>query len=116
MSDQVALDGNPEDHKLDLDAPAETSPNSQLMAKPGALTGALVQRGRERAPRLMETSLPMEPVQSVAPPFGASPVYEAVPALDATLATPQHSRWTDAIFAAACCVAFFATFLFVLRF
>jgi len=115
MSDQLELDGNLEVQELDLDAPAAASPSAQLLAKPGALTGALIQRGRERAPRLMETSMPMEAAQHEAAPAGASPVFEALPALDATLATPQRSRWTDVIFAAACCVAFFATFLFVLR-
>ena len=114
MSDQLERDGNLEELKLDLDAPAATSP-SALLAKPGALTGALVQRGRERAPRLMETSMPMEIAQPAAAPIEL-PVFETTPELSAPLATPPRSRWTDVVFAAACCVAFFATFLFVLRF
>jgi hypothetical protein len=114
MSNQLELDGNLEGQELDLDAPAATSP-SALLAKPGALTGALVQRGRERAPRLMETSMPMEFAQPEPAPL-ALPVFEAAPELPAPLTTAQPSRWTDVVFAAACCVAFFATFLFVLRF
>jgi hypothetical protein len=43
-------------------------------------------------------------------------VFETAPELRAPLATAQPSRWTDVVFVAACCVAFFATFLFVLRF
>ena len=115
MSNQLELDGNLEDQKLDLDAPAATSPSSLLLAKPSALTGALVQRGRERAPRLMETSMPMEFAQPEPAPL-TLPVLETAPELRAPLATAQPSRWTDVVFVAACCVAFFATFLFVLRF
>jgi len=114
MSNQLELDGNLEEQELDLDAPAATSP-SALLAKPGALTGALVQRGRERAPRLMETSMPMEFAQPEPAPL-ALPVFEAALELPAPITTEQPSRWTDVVFAAACCVAFFATFLFVLRF
>jgi hypothetical protein len=114
MSDQLELDENLVDPELDLDAPAETSPIAQP-AKPGALTGAFVQRGRERAPRLRETSMPIEIAQPEAAPL-AMPVFETAPEPFAPVATPQRSRWTDVIFAAACCVAFFATFLFVLRF
>jgi hypothetical protein len=114
MSDQLELDVNVEDTALELDAPAAMSPVAQL-AKPGALTGALVQRGRERAPRLMETSMPVE-IAIPAPAPVAQPVHEAVPILPAAPESPERSRWTDVIFAAACCVAFFATFLFVLRF
>jgi hypothetical protein len=59
--------------------------------------------------------MPMETAQLAAAPE-ALPVFEAAPEFEATLATPPHSRWTDVVFAAACCVAFFATFLFVLHF
>ena len=115
MSDQLELDGNLSDAALELDAPAATSP-AALLAKPGALTGALVQRGRERAPRLMETSMPAE-LASPAHAALAQPPLELMPALPAAPAFEEpRSRWTDVIFAAACCVAFFATFLFVLRF
>jgi hypothetical protein len=114
MSDQLELDRTLAEPELDLDAPAPTSPIA-LLAKPGALTGALVQRGRERAPRLMETSMPMEIAEPAAAPIEL-PVSETTPEPSAPLATPPRSRWTDVVFAAACCVAFFATFLFVLRF
>jgi len=113
MSDPLELDGNLDNQQLDLDAPAATSP-SALLAKPGALTGALVQRGRERAPRLMETSMPLEMAQLEPVPAELS-VFEPASEPSVPLATPR-SRWTDVVFAAACCVAFFATFLFVLRF
>ena len=117
MSERLELDGNLEGQELELDAPATTSP-SAVLAKPGALTGALVQRGREKAPRLIETSMPMEIAEPAAALMAqlAPPVSEPAPALPAALPTPPRSRWTDAIFVAACCVAFFATFLFVLRF
>ena len=112
MSDQLELDGTPESAQLELDAPAATSP-AALLGKPGALTGALVQRGRERAPRLIEASMPME----LMPPAPvAHPLRETALELPPAPPTPEHSRWTDVIFAAACCVAFFATFLFVLHF
>lgn len=113
MSDQLELDGNPKDQTLDLDAPAATSP-SALLAKAGALTGALVQRGREKAPRLVESSMPLELASSA--PVHLAPVSVAAPGQRAALANPPDSRWTDVIFAAVCCVAFFATFLFVLHF
>ena len=111
MSDQLELDRNPE-NALELDAPAATSPTA-LLAKAGALTGALVQRGREKAPRLIEASMPME---LMPPASAAHPPSEAAPELPPAPPMPEHSRWTDVIFAAACCVAFFATFLFVLHF
>jgi hypothetical protein len=111
MSEQLELDPNLEDAQLELDAPAATSPAAALQGKAGSLTGALVQRGRERAPRLMETSMPIELPTPVAP--GAP---EVTSTETAVLAAPARSPWTDVIFAAACCVAFFATFLFVLRF
>jgi hypothetical protein len=114
MSDQLELDRKREDLELDLDAPAKTSPNALLSSKPGELTGALVQRGRERAPRLMETSMPMEFEQPDAA-LAAMPLLETAAEPSAPLATPR-SRWTNVVFAAACCIAFFAAFLFVLRF
>lgn len=113
MSEQLELDPNLEDVQLELDAPAATSPSAALQAKAGSLTGALVQRGRERAPRLMETSMPIE-LPAPTPAAPAAP--EIVAGETAVLAAPARSPWTDVIFAAACCVAFFATFLFVLRF
>ena len=36
--------------------------------------------------------------------------------LQAEIEAPRSSRWADALFVAACCAAFFASFLFVLRF
>jgi hypothetical protein len=114
MSDPLELDENL-DHTLDLDAPAATSP-SALLGKPGALTGALVQRGREKAPRLVETSMPTEFGSPAAMQLAAVPALAAAPELRAALASSSSSRWTDVIFVAVCCVAFFATFLFVLNF
>src|SRR5262245_26065496 len=114
MADRLELDEKPnapEAPALELDAPAATSP-SALLAKAGTLTGALVQRGRERSPRLMETSMPMELPSPAAPAAALEPM----PMPAAPEATAERSRWNDVIFAAACCVAFFATFLFVLRF
>ncbi len=104
--------------ELELDVPAASSPAAALHAKAGSLSGALVQRGRERSPRLSETSIPSEPVAAV---LATTPVAEALLAQPTALlprpAAPQRSsRWADALFAAACCVAFFASFLFVLRF
>ena len=115
MSDQLELDGNLENAALELDAPAATSP-AALLAKPATLSGALVQRGRERAPRLMESSMPIEPAAQSAQALLAHPLHGLAAELPAAPAIPERSRWTDVIFAAACCVAFFATFLFVLRF
>ena len=112
MSDQLELDGTPEKAELELDAPAATSPTA-LLAKAGALTGALVQRGREKAPRLIEAGMPMERMPPA--PF-VHPLGEGAPEFPPAPPTPELSRWTDVIFAAACCVAFFATFLFVLHF
>jgi hypothetical protein len=68
--------------------------------KPAALTGALVQRGRERAPRLTEG--------------GDAPTLPAPEArrLPAWVA----ARAAEALFALACCAAFLASFLIVLRF
>ncbi len=118
MLQEHEIDGIEQSHQLELDAPAATSPAAALQAKPGSLTGALVQRGRERSPRLAETSIPSE---SVAPELVALPAPEPAPLLPKPVvrvpATPRRtSRWADALFAAACCVAFFASFLFVLRF
>ena len=117
MTERLELDGSLETQELEYDAPAAPTPNA-MPAKAGALTGAFVQRGREKAPRLIETSLPIEIAQPAAAPVIAPPVFEAdpEPAPVAALALPERSRWTDVIFAAACCIAFFATFLFVLRF
>lgn len=112
--------------------PAARSPK-EFLAKPVELTGALVQRGRERAFWLMETSLPMEiaepepaphalpaPVPRAQAPELQAPapvpeLHAQAPQLRAPLATAQASRRTNVVFAAACCVAFFAIFLFALR-
>jgi hypothetical protein len=68
--------------------------------KPATLTGALVQRGRERAPRLAEAG-----------------DGQALPASEARrLPAWVAARASEALFALACCAAFFASFLIVLRF
>ena len=117
MTERLELDRSLENHALEYDAPAAPTPHAKP-AKAGALTGAFVQHGREKAPRLIETTLPVEIAQPAAAPLIAPAVFEAAPAPApmAALALPERSRWTDVIFAAACCVAFFATFLFVLHF
>jgi hypothetical protein len=67
---------------------------------PASLTGALVQRGRERAPRL------------TAPP---EPEPEA-PRKEHRLPAWVAARASEALFALACCAAFLASFLIVLRY
>jgi hypothetical protein len=66
---------------------------------PASLTGALVQRGRERSPRL------------TAP---AEPQAEA-PRQERRLPAWVAARASEALFALACCAAFLASFLIVLR-
>jgi hypothetical protein len=96
--------------------------------KPASLTGSLVQRGRDRAPRLPALPVPTfvaaEPVPAPEPVPAAefAPVSDEVPLVfartprKAAPAARRESRWSEALFVAACCAAFFATFLFVLRF
>jgi hypothetical protein len=112
-------------------AAAEPRQPSQPV-KAASLTGALVQRGRDRAPRLpsvplMPVPLPAEPaptptpLTAPAPAAEFAPVSEEVPLVFAkprrkAEPAPRPSRWSEALFVAACCAAFFATFLFVLRF
>jgi hypothetical protein len=126
---------------LEIDPPAPT--------KPASLTGALVQRGRDRAARAPDrsTRAPGQTLhtavggdaafQSAAP--SPEPTFEASPEpslganpersfdadvevplvfapRDATALERSPSRFTDALFVLACCGAFFATFLFALRF
>lgn len=113
---------------LEIDPPAPT--------KPASLTGALVQRGRDRAatapeaPAAIETleaiaepaeiaevqteAAPIEPIAAEAEALGEVPlVFEP---REAAVAEAAPSRFTDALFVLACCAAFFATFLFALRF
>jgi hypothetical protein len=88
--------------------------------KAAALTGALVQRGRDRAPRLPQVPVLVQAEPAPAP--APDPVSDEVPLVFAKpprkAAPPAAgaSRWSEALFVAACCAAFFATFLFVLRF
>jgi hypothetical protein len=96
--------------------------------KPASLTGSLVQRGRDRAPRLPELAVPTfvaaapVPAPESVPAAEFAPVSDEVPLVFARTprkAAPEarrESRWSEALFVAACCAAFFATFLFVLRF
>ena len=107
--------------------------------KPASLTGALVQRGRDRAPSLPEVSIvpvamraepaPASPPELATAPepapeaaLVATPVSDEVPLVfakprrKAEASAPRATRWSEALFVAACCAAFFATFLFVLRF
>jgi hypothetical protein len=111
-------------HEIESD-PIESQPEPAAEAappsKPAALTGTLIQRGRDRGPRL--TTLPVvevEPAPAAAMPAAVTPSDE-VPLVFAKpkwAAAPaaRASRWSEALFVAACCAAFFATFLFVLRF
>jgi hypothetical protein len=121
-------------HALEIDSPQPAQPN-----KAASLTGALVQRGRDRAPRMPVLAVPApaflaaEPAPAPAPepeahPAEPAPAAELAPVSDevplvfnrarkpAADAAPGSSRWSEVLFVAACCAAFFATFLFVLRF
>ena len=138
-----AVDAQP---VLEIDPPAPT--------RPASLTGALVQRGRDRAahapepaadaPAPFEAAAPFaepspeftpeaSPEFSPASPeftpeasFGSSPEpsFESdgdeVPLVfaprDAAALERSPTRFSDALFVLACCGAFFATFLFALRF
>ena len=128
---------------LEIDPPAPT--------KPASLTGALVQRGRDRAARAPEHALHAAAASHAGTEFAApspGPTHEASPeaGFDASAeasfeasAEPSFesasdpvplvfaprdtaalerspSRFADALFVLACCGAFFATFLFALRF
>jgi hypothetical protein len=71
---------------------------------PASLTGALVQRGRERAPRLTAPAEPPAEAPAEAPEKERRlPVWVA-------------ARASEALFAVACCAAFLASFLIVLRY
>jgi hypothetical protein len=110
-------------------ARAAQAPQPAQAIKAASLTGSLVQRGRDRAPRL--PTMPVLPVlvqpepaatPAPAPAPALAPVSEEVPLVfarprrKAESPAPRASRWSEALFVAACCAAFFATFLFVLRF
>jgi len=110
--------------------PAPTQAASPPPSKPAPLTGSRVQRGRDRGPRL--SSVPMLDAEPALPaPVAARPEpaaafapddpHDEVPLVFAKPKKPvaparATSRWSEAMFVAACCAAFFATFLFVLRF
>jgi hypothetical protein len=117
---------------LEIDSPQPTPPT-----KAASLTGALVQRGRDRAPRIPALPVPAPafmtrepepapaplaaepepgPVVEFAPVSDEVPLVFARPRKAPAEATPGASRWSEVMFVAACCAAFFATFLFVLRF
>jgi hypothetical protein len=118
MSMQMQTDATPA---------AQRGRDSSAYAKPAALSGALLQRGRARAPRLEEVPpLPRNEAAAFAPePAAAEPLAAFrpepeptpafAPALAAPLAPEKSSRFADALFAAICCAAFFATFLFFLK-
>jgi len=104
--------------------PSESEPALEThppqVTKAAALTGALVQRGRDRAPRLPAVPVPVLEAEPE-PVFPSAPVSDEVPLVFArpprkAAAPARASRWSEALFVAACCAAFFATFLFVLRF
>jgi hypothetical protein len=91
------------------------------VSKPASLTGALVQRGRDRAPRLEApiaelAAAPAPPAELPAPASDEVPlVFVRSPRKEAALHA-SASGVSELLFFAACCAAFLATFLFVLRF
>ena len=140
----AAVDAQP---ALEIDPPTLT--------RPASLTGALVQRGRDRAAHAPEPAADAPaPIEAAAPFAEPSPEFtpearpgftpEASPGftpeasfesspepsfesdgdevplvfapLDAAALSRSPSRFSDALFVLACCGAFFATFLFALRF
>jgi hypothetical protein len=138
LQDVQDIDSDPREgaSALEIDSPQPAPPT-----KAASLTGALVQRGRERAPRMPVLAIPApaflsaepEPAPAPAPAAAAAaplptPTVELAPVSDevplvfnrtrrpAAEAAPAPSRWSEVLFVAACCAAFFATFLFVLRF
>jgi hypothetical protein len=142
MLQDVEVDAVEERPVLEIDPPAPT--------KPASLTGALVQRGRDRASHTPESAaeapVPMmaaAPPEPISAPGFSEPVAEAPaeiaeaheePGLEASFGPEDQevplvfaprdgaalerspSRFSDALFVLACCGAFFATFLFALRF
>lgn len=131
-----AVDAQP---ALEIDPPTPT--------RPASLTGALVQRGRDRAAHAPEPAADAPAPFEAAAPFAepspeftpeASPEFtpeasfesspepsfesdgDEVPLVfsprDAAALSRSPSRFSDALFVLACCGAFFATFLFALRF
>jgi hypothetical protein len=118
MSMQMQTDATPA---------AERGRDPSACAKPAALSGALLQRGRSRAPRLEEVPpLPRHEAPASTPEPAAAeavaaftpepePMPAFAPALAAPLAPEKSSRFADALFAAICCAAFLATFLFFLN-
>jgi hypothetical protein len=83
-----------------IEREAERARAAAQPSAPASLTGALVQRGRERGPRL------------TAPPDREPEVPQRKPRLPAWVA----ARASETLFALACCAAFLASFLIVLRY
>lgn len=132
MLQDVEVEAVEERPVLEIDPPTPT--------KPASLTGALVQRGRDRAAHAPEAAaealLPIAAAPEIAPIAaapeitGASPEAIAEPSFepdsdevplvfaprDGAALEASPSRFSDALFVLACCGAFFATFLFALRF
>src|SRR5262245_25719821 len=105
-------------------APAAEAALPPQVSKPASLTGALVQRGRERSPRFAtptEAAFEAAPAPAPAPAVATAtlPALEDVPLVfakrPAKAGAAPASRLYEALFFAACCAVFFATFLFVLR-
>ena len=104
-----------------IEGAPEREANAPQPTKAAALTGALVQRGRDRGPRLGDRAAEAPPAPAPAAVMAA--VTDEVPLVfarprerKAAEPAPRASRMSDALFAVACCAVFFATFLFVLRF
>jgi hypothetical protein len=127
MLQDVEVEAVDERPALEIDPPGAT--------KPASLTGALVQRGRDRAARAPEHALRAaapseaafefvapspEPSFEVSPEPSFEPDADEVPLVfaprDGAALERSPSRFSDALFVLACCGAFFATFLFALRF
>lgn len=141
MLQDVEVEAVEERPVLEIDPPAPT--------RPASLTGALVQRGRDRAshtPEPTEAPIPTmvatapEPIsapgfaervaeapseiaeahEEASPEASFGPEADEVPLVfaprDGAALERSPSRFSDALFVLACCGAFFATFLFALRF
>ena len=116
MLQEIETDAIESEREFETGAPQPT--------KAASLTGALVQRGRDRGPRLGDRAAeaPSAPAPAPAPAAVMAAVTDEVPLVFARprerkAAPPApRTRTSDALFAVACCAVFFATFLFVLRF
>jgi hypothetical protein len=124
------IESDPIESEPVLETDAAPAAQPAQPTKPASLTGSLVQRGRDRAPRIPQVPVPASVVTAPAPAPEAPPAAEFAPVSDEVplvfaktprkaapeAEAPGESRWSEALFVAACCAAFFATFLFVLRF